>query len=287
MDSIRVLHTEAEADPPNPVASADDVEVVTASSLEEAESLLRGGGFDVVVTEIQVEDGTGFDVVRRVREIQPDTACVMYTDADLEEVTSEDGKLVTEFVPRDAEDSGERLERILRTTAENRSQTSYPFGDEDRRLELADAVDADSSKLRTELGRVAELARRHYDADVVTVSVIGERQQRFLAAEGLDVDSTPRQEAICNYTLMEDDVTVVDDTRHHTWCDGMEDIHELGLRFYAGCPVKPCGEEATGTLCVYDEEPRNFTHEDEGYLRLLAEDAASKIETYGFEDGGS
>ncbi len=286
MTSIRVLHTEPEADPPHPVAAADDVEVVTASSLEEAENLLREESFDVVVTEIQVEDGTGFDLVRRVREIQPDTACVFYTDADLDEVTSEDGKLVTEFVPRDAKDSGERLERILRTSAENRSQTAYPFGDEGSRLKLAEAVDADSSRLRNELGRVAELARRHYDADVVTISVIGEREQRFLAAEGLDADSTPRQEAICNYTLMEDDVTVVEDARHHSWCDGMTAVHELGLRFYAGCPVKPDGEEATGTLCVYDDEPRDFTHEDEGYLRLLAEDAASKIETYGLGDGG-
>ncbi len=286
MNSIRVLHTEPEAEPPSATAEAEDVEVETAGSLEEAEDLLRDEVFDVVVTELDVGDGTGFDLVRKVRELQPDTGCILYTDADLADVTTDDGNVVTEFVPRDSPDSEERLQRVLRTTAENRSQTAYPVADDDSRLDVVDAVDGDSADLQRELERVVDLASRHFDADVATVSVIGEREQRLLASEGLDVDSTPRQEAVCNYTLLEDDVTVVEDIQTHPWCDGMEAIHDLGLRFYAGCPVKPDGDTATGTFCIYSEDPcEGFTGEDERYLRLLAEDAASKISSYGL--GGS
>ncbi len=285
MNSIKVLHTEPDAEPPTATAEAEDLEVETAGSLEEAEDLLREEVFDVVVTELDVGGGTGFDLVRKVRELQPDTGCILYTDADLEDVSTVEGRLVTEFVPKQAEDSENRLERILRTTAENRSQTAYPSADEDSRLDLVDAVDSDSQELEQELERVVDLASQHFDADVVTVSVIDEREQRFLATRGLDVEATPRQEALCNYTVMNDDVTVVEDARTHPWCDGMEDIHDLGLRFYAGCPVKPREDSATGTLCIYDENPCEFTGEDENYLRLLAEDAASKIATYGFSEG--
>ncbi|MFP4633284.1 MAG: GAF domain-containing protein [Halobacteriales archaeon] len=286
MDDIRVLHAERTPDPPYD-ASADRVTVESATSLEEATALVENHVYDVVVTELHLDDGTGFDLVERVRENQPDTGCVLYTEADLGGIESRDRGVVTEFVPKDAPGSKQRLERILRVTAEDRAQTAYPVVEDERdRLDLVDSVDVDSETLETDLDRVAALATGHFDVPMATVSVVREREQVFLSTRGIDLDRVPRQEILCNYTLLEDSVTVVEDTELHPWCDGMEAIHDLGLRFYAGCPVKPGGDLPVGTVCLYDERPRGFTVDDERYLRLLAEDAASKIEAHGTSDGG-
>lgn len=292
MERIKVLHTEPDDDGPYEEFEGGGVEVETASTVEDASELLDSESFDVVVTEIELEDGNGAELVREVRRREPDTGCVLYSDADVARTLEAGAEVFSEFVPRDTENSARRLEQILRSTASNRSQAAYPLVDgETTRAEYVESLDTGSEELGRALDNVVELATEHYDVPMATVSVIETTTQRFVAAKGLDVDEVPRQETICNYTIASDGVTVLEDVVNHPWCQGVDAVHDLDLGFYAGCPVKPEGRPPAGTVCVYDREPREFTAEDERYLSLLARDARSKLEnhaagrTTGGEDG--
>ena len=54
-------------------------QVETASSVREAVSQLEGRAFDLVVTDIRMQDGTGIDVMRSTRLLSPGTAVILLT----------------------------------------------------------------------------------------------------------------------------------------------------------------------------------------------------------------
>jgi DNA-binding NtrC family response regulator len=54
-------------------------QVKTASSVREAVSQLEGRVFDLVVTDIRMQDGTGIDVMRSTRLLSPGTAVILLT----------------------------------------------------------------------------------------------------------------------------------------------------------------------------------------------------------------
>jgi len=54
-------------------------EVQTAGSVDEALALAEGGEFELVVTDMQMPDRTGLDLLRALHELAPDTLVVMMT----------------------------------------------------------------------------------------------------------------------------------------------------------------------------------------------------------------
>ncbi|WP_436926830.1 hypothetical protein [Halosimplex amylolyticum] len=58
-----------------------DIAVVEAPSVSEAGDALDADRVDCVVTEYDLLDGTGLDVLTGVREMTPDTPVVLFTDA--------------------------------------------------------------------------------------------------------------------------------------------------------------------------------------------------------------
>ena len=54
-------------------------QVETASSVREAVSRVEGRAFDLVVTDIRMQDGTGMDVMRSTRLLSPGTAVILLT----------------------------------------------------------------------------------------------------------------------------------------------------------------------------------------------------------------
>lgn len=53
--------------------------VTTASSVNEAQTLLAGRTFDLVVTDYHMPFASGIDLIRLVRKQHPDTAIIMIT----------------------------------------------------------------------------------------------------------------------------------------------------------------------------------------------------------------
>lgn len=285
MDDITVLCVTPETDDAptsGRLADRPAVSVVERSSLSAAKDVLADGSVDCLVTAYDLPDGTGTDLIRLVREVDPDTGCILFTDADRERIAAgTDGPLVAEYVDREGPEAVDRLAALATMTARRRTQAAYPLPDEEsERLAAVARLTFDSPSLDRAFDRVTTLAAEHFDVERSAVNVVDEHTQEVLACHGADWTTIPREETICTYTILDEGVTVVEDTAADPRFEANEALDDLDIRFYAGAPLATDDGLPIGTLCIYAEEPRELSDAEAEYLRLLADEAIHWIELH-------
>jgi len=256
--------------------------VVCADSVEQAAQRLEAEhGVDCVVTEYDLGDGTGIDLVAHVRGTAPDTACILFTASDRDGIETGALESVVEYVDRDAPDALDRLAALVESPATRRGQRAYPCpGDEQARLSALEQYDLDADSLEEAVDRVTTLAARHFEVPLASVNVIDAHTQEFLGCYGADWSTVPRETAVCTYTILGNGVTVVPDVREDPRFADNEMLAEYGIRFYAGANLVTSEGGPIGTLCVYDEQSREFTDDDREYLQLLADEVVAFLELH-------
>jgi len=271
---ISVLYVDPDAtagtSPLRELVADPAIEVSRETSVADAVAALGGRIVDCVVTEYHLPDGTGIELITGLREIAPDTGAILVTAASPARIAEESpGGPVADFVPKSAPEVGTRVVQLVKHTAANRSQTSYPLPPDERaRLDALAAIDLDDERLGRAVQRVTELAATHFAVPQSSVNVITERTQEFLASTGGEFESTPRAESACTYTILDDGVSVIEDVAVDPRFPGVDE--ETDIRFYAGATLTTREGHPVGTLCVYDDEPRTFGETDRAYLSLLA-----------------
>jgi len=275
------------------LAELDPV-VETAASLADAETALTPETA-ALVTEYELPDGTGFDLIRSANDICPDAGAVLYTDTDPATIdTSELRGSLTEYVGKGSVFGADRLTQLIRTTVESRAQASYPLPqNETERLAALQSYDLDEPGLSTSLNRVTDLAANHFDVDIASINIINEHSQDFLACygESQEWESMDREDSICTFTILEDDdvMTVEDVTDDPRFESRSKDLLDLGIQAYMGANLVTEAGLVIGPLCIYDDRPREFSSADEAYLKDLAALAMDLIELHNrtdAEDGG-
>lgn len=119
--------------------------------------------------------------------------------------------------------------------------------------------------------RLVDLALKIFDVPIVAISLIDENRQWFKAIRGCDLKETPRNISICNHTITQDDVMVIHDAQNDpTFKDNPMVTGELGVRFYAGCPIHAGNNQPIGAFCLADNKPRLFTEREKLILKDLA-----------------
>ena len=115
---------------------------------------------------------------------------------------------------------------------------------------------------------------------IALVPLLDEKRQWFKARSGLDVAETPREHAICAYTILEPDGMVVPDAQADPrFASNPMVAGEPGIRFYAGTPLTTREGHALGTLCVLDTKPRHHLDpEQQQALRTLGRHLMAQIE---------
>jgi CheY-like chemotaxis protein len=261
-------------------------ETETAASVADATAVLNDRSVACVITEYDLPDGTGFEVISHARDSQPDAGSILYTDTDPDTIdTTALRGSITEYVGKESMFGSERLTKLVRTTVENRTQSSYPLPqDEDERLAALRTYDLDAPELTASLDRITDLAAAHFDVDVASINIINEHSQEFLACYGEAEDWTEmdREDSICTFTILEDDdvMTVPDVTEDPRFATRSETLIDMGIRAYMGANLVTSSGLVIGPLCVYDDEPRSFSTADEAYLRDLADVAMDLIELH-------
>jgi PAS domain S-box-containing protein len=85
------------------------------------------------------------------------------------------------------------------------------------------------------------------------------------------VSETPRDEAICAYSILSDDILEVPDVAADArFGDGPQVTGEPYMRFYAGMPLIDDNGYALGTLCVIDRVPKSLSAKQKSALRALS-----------------
>ncbi|WP_432561020.1 ATP-binding SpoIIE family protein phosphatase [Kineococcus sp. SYSU DK003] len=123
-----------------------------------------------------------------------------------------------------------------------------------------------------ELQAVVRLATTVTGLSNAVVNIIDERLQRQLASEGFDRADCAREDAMCDYTVATGTLVHAPDARRdvrfaaNPWVDG-----RLGLvRSYASAPLLTPDGLTLGTLCAFDEEPRELGEDQQADLADLA-----------------
>ena len=106
---------------------------------------------------------------------------------------------------------------------------------------------------------------------MVAVSLVDEQRQWFKASIGLGVCETHREVSFCAHIVEKPKVMVVEDAMlDDRFYDNPLVTEEPFIRFYAGAPLRPVGDEVLGTLCVMHTRPRSFSDDEQQLLKLLA-----------------
>jgi len=262
-----------------------DVEFETAGTLTEATETLTQNTA-IVITECHLSDGTGLELIDAARSVAPDAGYILYTDTDPDTIdTTALQGTITEYVGKDSVFGVERLTQLLRTTLEERVQTSYPLPqNESERIAALQSYDLDSDSLRSSLDRITRLAADHFDVERASINIINEHSQDFLSCYGdtNQWESTEREDSICTFTILEDDnvMTVKDVSEDPRFESRSETLIEMGIQSYMGANLVTSAGLVIGPLCIYDDEPREFSTTEQAYLQDLAAIAIALIELH-------
>lgn len=256
-------------------------ETRTASSSATARQALdETDVLNALVTEYELSDGTGLELVRDARELSPDTTCVLFTAVELDDIdTSEFGGVVAEYVSKDDPDARAEVVARVEQSIALQTQTAYPLPEnEAARVAALERYAADPEALGASIDRLAEVATALFGVDSAAVGLIDAHEQRFLACHGISFDPVDREDTVCTYAILDDGVIVYEDTQDDPRFSGNEGLAAANIRFYASASLTTPEGHHIGTFCVYDDTPRTFSAQDRHHLQLLADEAMEQLE---------
>ena len=150
--------------------------------------------------------------------------------------------------------------------------------DEHTRLETLRSLKLLDTSPSERFDRLTRIARRMFGVPVSLVSLVDDNRQWFKSRQGLDATETPRDISFCGHAILGEDIFIVPDaTKDNRFVDNPLVTDDPNIRFYAGVPLRVSNGSKIGTLCIIDEQPREFSEEDLELLRDLAEMAQQEI----------
>ena len=162
-----------------------------------------------------------------------------------------------------------------------------PVINEAARLEALHRLQILGSPAEPAFDRITQLARALFGVPIALVSLIDAERQWFKAKCGLEISGTPRDQALCHYTILHDTVFVVPDARANpTFASNPLVTGEPHIRFYAGAPLTIAPGIRLGSLCIIDTKPRVFEDADRRRLAGLAQLVVGEIWLRDLMQGG-
>jgi CheY-like chemotaxis protein len=206
-----------------------------------------------LVAEYDLPDGTGLDVLNAARAESPDAACILFTATPLDDVdTAAFGDVVAEYLSKDDPNAREELVALVEHSLAFRSQTSYPLpDDEEARLAALGRYATDEAALESALDRLTELAAELFDVDSATVGLVDAHHERFLSCHGVSMETLAREDTVCTYAILDDDVMIVEDIGEDPRFADNEILQDSPICFYAGAPVTMDGRFSDGERLLW------------------------------------
>ncbi|MEO1104201.1 MAG: sensor domain-containing diguanylate cyclase [Pseudomonadota bacterium] len=126
---------------------------------------------------------------------------------------------------------------------------------------------------------IVELTKTALDFPIGAVTLITEDVQFHKAHSGLDVVAIPRSGSLCNHTIKQRDVFVVEDvTAHPRFANVTFASEPPFVCSYAGAPLIMADGYQVGALCVMDTRPRTLTEDQKEMLAGLANCVVRELE---------
>lgn len=118
---------------------------------------------------------------------------------------------------------------------------------------------------------IAQVARQYLNCKAAVVSIVDKERIWFEAHPGIPASSLDLDDGLCASAVLQDEPWIVNDAAidPRTLANPVV-AGDLGLRFYAGIPLKTKGGFNLGVLAVIDFEPRTISEDDLAVLKHLA-----------------
>jgi signal transduction histidine kinase len=150
---------------------------------------------------------------------------------------------------------------------------------ENARLQALRELDILDSAAEERFDRLTTLAATAFRAPIVMVSLVDQDRVWFKSKVGVQATEVPRDGSFCGHAIRGESVLVVPDARVDPRFSASPLVLDAPrVRFYAGAPLRTRGGQCVGTLCLIDDQPREFTADDQAQLAYLAGMAVQEAE---------
>lgn len=154
-----------------------------------------------------------------------------------------------------------------------------PENEMDRLMDLS-GYDLDYTSLQDNFKDLTRLAANVAGTEISLVNLIDSFTQWSISNYGLSIDQMPREDSVCQYTLMGNNSFEVADLRaDERFKDKFYVAGDPKLRYYYGVPLKTSEGHNIGALCMLDEELKTITPEKAELLKIIANEIVNRLNT--------
>ncbi|RFZ90615.1 GAF domain-containing protein [Mucilaginibacter conchicola] len=159
-------------------------------------------------------------------------------------------------------------------------QQPIPHNEMERVLELSD-YDLDYTSFQDSFKDLAKLAAKVAGTEISLVNLIDSFTQWSITNHGLETEPTPREETVCQYTILGDDPFEVQDlAADDRFKDKGYVTDEPKLRYYFGVPLRTEDGNNLGALCVLDKDARALPPEKVELLKIIANEIVNRLRAH-------
>ncbi|MCF1751044.1 GAF domain-containing sensor histidine kinase [Mariniradius sediminis] len=151
--------------------------------------------------------------------------------------------------------------------------------EEFERLLHLSGYDLDYPSLEPQFSNLAKIAAKIADTEISLVNIIDLHTQWSVGTYGFPAIQIPKQDSICQYTILGDAPYEVKDMSSDVLF--RERFYVLGdpfLKYYWGIPLRDKEGVNVGSLCVMDKNIKTLSDEKVELLRLVANEVVLKME---------
>ncbi len=152
-----------------------------------------------------------------------------------------------------------------------------PANEFDRLVQLS-KYDLDYTDLKSHFKDLSKLAAKVAGTEISLINMIDSYTQWSVSSHGMQIDQMPREDSVCQYTLMEEDQFEVSNLHEDTrFKEKFYVKHEPKLKYYYGVPLKNGDGLNLGALCVLDTKTKEITPEKADLLKIIADEIVNRL----------
>lgn len=159
----------------------------------------------------------------------------------------------------------------------NNNLNPIPLNEINRLINLSQ-YDIDYLELKENFIGLTTLAAKVTGTAISVVNLIDAYTQWTVSGHGWPIGQVPRENSVCQYTIMEDDCFEIPDLSKDERFKNDFD-KEGDLKYYYGIPLKTKEGYNIGSLCVLDKDVRLIEPEKKEILKIIAEEVINRLNT--------
>ncbi|MDA9555418.1 GAF domain-containing sensor histidine kinase, partial [Pelobium sp.] len=147
----------------------------------------------------------------------------------------------------------------------------------ERLLSLSE-FDLDYDSLEDNFKDLTHLAAKVAGTNISLVNLIDSYTQWSVSAYGIDLTQMPREDSVCQYTIVADkEFEVKDLSTDNRFKDKFYVVDDPNLRYYFGVPLRTSDGANIGALCVLDNQEKALNPEKIELLKIIANEIVSRL----------